>query len=171
MKFKTLITIIDYSGKGTVWLKKFMWHLSELSTVDRMSSIYQDSYESESHTTSEKPLLVCALIHADSSQYELIEKIIAIESKINKEATHEVIRAVVLAQEDFVVMTPKLALPHPRLFTHPQLLFPAAEVWPEYEHPILHKSLIAMTKEFEGSRWGSYFAQGSSLLDFSQAKK
>ena len=171
MKYKTLITTIDYSGKGTSWLKKFMWKITEISAIERMSSIYQDSYESEGPPTSEKPLVVCALLMADFSQYQFIEKIISIEAKINEEATHEVIRAIVLAQEDFIIMTPKLALPHPRLFTHPQLLFPAAEVWPEYKHPILKKSLVEMTKEFEGNRWGSYFAQGSSLLDFSESKK
>lgn len=171
MKYKALLTIIDYSGKGTTWLKKFMWMTTEYSSVEKMSSVYQDSYESEGAISTEKPLVVCALLLTEKFQYELLEKIIETEAKVNTEATHEVIRATLLAQEDCIVMTPKLALPHPRLFTHPQLLFPAAEVWPDYKHPILSKSLIEMTKEYEGGRWGSYFAQGTSLLDFNQAKK
>ncbi|MDZ4660354.1 MAG: hypothetical protein SGJ18_01910 [Pseudomonadota bacterium] len=171
MKYQTLLTVIDYSGKEAVWLKKFIWKTKMISTIERISSIYQDSYESEGSASTEKPLVVCALLQADFSQYQFIDKIISIESEINIEATHEVIRAIVLAQEDYIVMTPKLVLPHPRLFTHPQLLFPAAEVWPEYRHPVLNKSLVELTKVFEGSRWGSYFAQGSTLLDFSQGKK
>ncbi len=171
MNYKTLLSVIDYSGKGTTWLKKFMWKTTGVSSIEKISSVYQDSYEADGTMATEKPLVVCALLMSELAQYQFIEKIVEYEAEINAEATHEVIRAIVLAQENYLIMTPKLILPHPRLSTHPQLLFPAAEVWPEYKHPVLKKSLAEMTKEFEGSQWGTYFGQGSSLLDFSQAKK
>ncbi len=170
MKHKALVTIIDYSGKGPAWLAKAVKGVSVFASVHKISSIYQDSVDVEAEI-SESPLVTCVLCESEFARFEFIDKIIEVEADINSQATREVMKLLVLSQDDFIIMTPKLALPYPKLFTHPQLLFPASEIWPEYEHPVIKKTLLEMTKGFEGHRWGSYFAQGSSLLDFSDSKK
>jgi 2-amino-4-hydroxy-6-hydroxymethyldihydropteridine diphosphokinase len=65
------------------------------------------------------------------------------------------------------VMTPRLTLPHPELHRRPQVLIPAAEVAPDYHHPVLEKSLAELTHRFEKTPWGRYYSSGKTLLDFS----
>ena len=63
-------------------------------------------------------------------------------------------------------MTENLTLPHPEFHMKPEVLFPAAEVWADYYHPVLKKTLRELTREFANLRWGEFFEQGKTLLDF-----
>jgi 7,8-dihydro-6-hydroxymethylpterin-pyrophosphokinase len=63
-------------------------------------------------------------------------------------------------------MTPQLTLPHPDLHRRPEDLILAAQVWGSYLHPVLNKRLREIATEVKPESWGSFFAQGKSLLDF-----
>ncbi len=72
-----------------------------------------------------------------------------------------------LAFDDNTKMTPRLVLPHPSLHLQPELLVPAADVWPEYYHPVLKQSLIGLLKGVQTVGWGEFYAPAKSVLDFS----
>jgi len=57
----------------------------------------------------------------------------------------------ILAYESVVMETPRLTLPHPRFLERSFALLPAAEVWPEWVHPVAGKTLdeLARTLKFE----------------------
>jgi len=56
-----------------------------------------------------------------------------------------------LAYEGVVLDTPRLILPHPKFLERSFAVLPAAEVWPEWVHPVAGRTLaeLARTLKFE----------------------
>lgn len=46
----------------------------------------------------------------------------------------------IIAIDDIVMSTPQLELPHPRMHQRNFVLEPMAQIWPDWIHPLLHKS-------------------------------
>ena len=63
-----------------------------------------------------------------------------------------------------VIRTPQLTLPHPEFHMNPEEVIPAAEVWPEYNHPILNKTMSQLANSFQGLSWGEYYGSGKEYL-------
>jgi 7,8-dihydro-6-hydroxymethylpterin-pyrophosphokinase len=77
------------------------------------------------------------------------------------------IEITVLAYDDETRLAPKLTLPHPDLHLKPQWLIPSAEIWGEFEHPILAKPLHEIAGSTDWGAWGQFYAQGEKLVEFS----
>lgn len=72
----------------------------------------------------------------------------------------------ILAFNQQVVLSPKLTLPYPELIVDVLLLRCAAEIWGQYEHPILQKTLGEIVKKSEMKDRAEFLMQGESLIAF-----
>lgn len=132
-----------------------------------MSSVYLDEFENDKSDSKNETSLVMALsIKSRLSCEDLLKNVVKIEGEIRLEATRDVIDILILAYGEELKMTPGLTIPHPRLHSHPQLLYPAAEIMGQFVHPVLKRSLKELAG-LTGLKWGRYFEQGSRVLDFS----
>ncbi len=71
-----------------------------------------------------------------------------------------------LAFDQEAYLHPQLTLPHPELHQRAEFLIPAAEAWPQFNHPILKQSLFEISKSLSLGHWGEFHSPGKSLLDF-----
>lgn len=65
------------------------------------------------------------------------------------------------------LMNPKVTIPEPELHLRPEMLWPAAEVAPDWMHPVLGQDLQSLVNGSRFRAWGSFVEQGKSVLDFS----
>lgn len=115
----------------------------------------------------DEPVLVCVLkvyLVKGSDAYEALleftETLASLELAHLKKASVEL---VLLGMGDLLKMTPRLCLPWPDLHTSHHLLVPAAEIWGDYVHPVLKKSLHDLVLELPEIFWGEFFCQGRVL--------
>lgn len=73
-----------------------------------------------------------------------------------------------LSYDELVVLSPQLTLPHPTMHTDFLIARCASEVWPEYEHPIMMKTLSEIALAAFPSVDAEFYLQGKSLVDFSK---
>ncbi len=71
-----------------------------------------------------------------------------------------------LAYDELVVLSPQLTLPNPSLHADALIVRCAAEVWPEYEHPIMQKTLREIAAKSPPAVDAEFYLQGKSLVDF-----
>lgn len=71
-----------------------------------------------------------------------------------------------LTYDDLVVLSPQLTLPHPNLHRDFLIIRCASESWPNYEHPIMQKTLSEIAATALPGVDAEFFQQGKSLVDF-----
>jgi len=71
-----------------------------------------------------------------------------------------------LSYDDLVVLSPQLTLPNPNLHTDFLIVRCASEAWPQYEHPIMQKTLGEIAALALPAVDAEFFLQGKSLVDF-----
>lgn len=133
-----------------------------------ISSVYQitiddPNWRNESDVL--KGLATCLLLETGLSAAKLILQMRDLEKNLNKDAVRNRVIIYLLAYAQNVVMSRSLTLPHPELHADPRLLLPAKEVCPDFEHPVLHKTLNELAVDFVDDQWGTFYAQGKSLLE------
>jgi 2-amino-4-hydroxy-6-hydroxymethyldihydropteridine diphosphokinase len=91
---------------------------------------------------------------------ELLGRILAVESAMGRERSFRnaprVIDIDLLAYGDRVMDTPRLVLPHPGIPARGFVLYPLAEVAPEWTHPVLGMTpgeMIAAAESLERVEW------------------
>ncbi len=167
MAVDSIIAMMDHSGRQLKWLSRACKKLSMVADISKMSSVYIDEFESDkSDGKNETSLVMAVSLKCNISSEELLENVVKIENELHTEATRDVIDILILAYGEELKMTPNLTIPHPRLHSHPQLLYPAAEIMGQYVHPVLKRNLKELAG-LTGVKWGRYFEQGSRVLDFS----
>lgn len=72
-----------------------------------------------------------------------------------------------LSYDDLVVLSPQLTLPQPCLHTDFLIIRCASEAWPQFEHPIIEKTLSEIAAFAFPAVDAEFFLQGKSLVDFS----
>lgn len=87
------------------------------------------------------------------------------EDEVYKREGFRSLKLNLLTFENETRMSPQLTLPFPELHQYPEILIPASEVWGEYLHPILNQNLLQLTQGFNRESWGSFYAQGKSIMD------
>ncbi|MBC7371077.1 MAG: hypothetical protein H7326_05900 [Bdellovibrionaceae bacterium] len=75
-----------------------------------------------------------------------------------------------LSYDDLVVLSPQLTLPNPSMHTDMLIVRCASEAWPEYQHPIMMKTLSEIARTAMPSTDSEFFLQGKSLVDFSKVE-
>lgn len=170
---EALLSIESYLGDRRGRLQATIKRLFEELQIVQISSIYELSEGGEANRSvlsSEDPerwaggLSVVLRVTTDRSPLALLELIQKIERVSNM--TTRCVDIDLLFYGEVSTMTPDLTLPHPEIHRRPQVLIPAAEIAPDFVHPVLGKNLAELTHRFEKTHWGSYYSSGKTLLDF-----
>lgn len=171
---EALLSIESYLGDRKGRLQTTLHRLKENLDIIQISSVYELSEEGDAHRSvlggedQERwagGLSVVLRIRTPLPPQDLLELIQRVERQANM--TTRCVDIDLLFYDDLSTMTPILTLPHPELHRRPQVLIPAAEIAPDYTHPVLGKNLAELTHRFEKIHWGSYYSTGKTLLDFS----
>jgi len=173
-KYRILAGIKAYSSSGHGLLKRIFKEVGANAEVLKISSIYKVRGRMESthrihdlrSFDSFEGLSVVAQMQTELSPSQLLKFFEGIEINLKSEILHRSVSLNLLVYEDRTLMTPQLTLPHPEFHRRPEELFPAAEVWGDYTHPVLKKNIYALTKEFTEESEMEFYAQGKTLLDF-----
>ncbi len=173
-KQEALLSIESYLGDRKGRLQTTIKRLKEGLEILQISSVYELSETGDAHRSvlgTEDPerwaggLSVVLRVKTPLSPVDLLELIQRVEHQANM--TTRCVDIDLLFYNEISTMTPSLTLPHPELHRRPQVLIPAAEIAPDYTHPVLGKNLAELTHRFEKIHWGSYYSTGKTLLDFS----
>lgn len=167
MLTECVVGIVEHTGRQVSLMSKVCNFLSKDMEIIGTSSIYIDEFEYEkSLGVTSKPLLAAISVKHEGGPKILLEKIKEAELKTKEISTREVISVLLLLYGAETRMTVDLTLPHPRLHSSPQLLYPAAEVAGNSVHPVIGKTLSELAANM-GIKWGRYYDLGTRLLDFS----
>jgi len=171
---EALLSVESYLGDRKGRLKATLRKLQENLTIAQISSIYElgegaDAQRSVLSSMDRERwaggLSVVVRIRTTLPPRELLELLQKIERQAN--LTTRCVDIDLLFYEEQSTMTPLLTLPHPELHRRPQVLIPAAEIAPDFTHPVLEQNLAQLTHRFEKVPWGRYYSTGKTLLDFS----
>src|SRR5690606_21479223 len=77
---------------------------------------------------------------------------------------------VLLCMDQLFLMTPDLTIPHPDLHASARWLVPAAEIAPDFIHPVLGARLEELGQKLKTRSQVEFYAQSKALLDFSSAQ-
>lgn len=168
-----MITVLCFAKDAEATLKQSIQLLNASFASEKYSSIYKVFGERASRKSihdlrtreSFNGLCVCVRGQTSLPAKELMATLKSVEAELNK-VKNQTLWLYLLAYDDNVVMTPGLTLPNPGLHESPQLLIPAAEVWPTYRHPVLNDTLLGLSKGAKINMWGEFHAQAKTLLDF-----
>jgi 2-amino-4-hydroxy-6-hydroxymethyldihydropteridine diphosphokinase len=154
--------------------RKDMLHqaLERISFSNKILSI-SDVYETYPQSGEYKdPYLNCCIeLETDMSSFQLMQFLNETERQLTTAHTNDrfhysSIDCDLIAFESEVIMTPQLTLPHPDAYRRAFVMIPLAEIKPDWTHPILNKKATELAKEVYWAGWGTFFANGKSLLDF-----
>lgn len=137
--------------------------ISRIIEIQNASSVYKlkkDAADLESQ--------IVAVIKGQykGTAEELVNAIDEIQELLAKESYRCSVKVYLLVYDAQVQMTPNLTLPHMRLYTSLPFLLCACEVWPDYRHPVMKKTLLELTHEVKQDVETEFILQGKSLLDF-----
>ncbi|MFN3322345.1 MAG: 2-amino-4-hydroxy-6-hydroxymethyldihydropteridine diphosphokinase [Bryobacteraceae bacterium] len=118
----------------------------------RCSSVY----ETEPQDLADQPWFLNVVIEAETElmPMQLLSKIVAIEKEMGR--TRKVAKGPrpididVLFFGRFVIDTPQLCVPHPRLDQRRFVLAPMAELAPDFRHPVMRKSMRELLGRLKG---------------------
>jgi 7,8-dihydro-6-hydroxymethylpterin-pyrophosphokinase len=172
--YAALIGMKSYSNEGVALGRQVVGELQAVLHIDGVSSIYKVK-RSERHPfhihdlkkiMDFEGLSVVFKVTTELPPLALMQFLQEKEKKHGSVQLHRSLSLNLLAFENQTQMTKALTLPHPELHLKPELLFPSAELWPQYEHPVKKQTLQELTRVFANLRWGEFFEQGKTLLDF-----
>lgn len=174
---QALISLKAFSNKGLHTLREALAQLKRQFTITAISSVYRVHRAAESlaglrDIKKEETLegLSCVVkIETHFKAAEVLNLLSRIENDLQKEVLRKTVSLNLMVYENEIAMLPGLALPHPELHLRPEEVIPAVEVWPEYHHPVLKKTLLELSRRFTGAEWGEFFTQSDALLDFSSS--
>lgn len=90
------------------------------------------------------------VVRTDLSPRDLLSKCLDIERHLGRtrmDGQHYSARTIdidLLLCGDRVISSPELVLPHPRLHERPFALSPAADVAPDWSHPLFHRTVLTL---------------------------
>jgi 2-amino-4-hydroxy-6-hydroxymethyldihydropteridine diphosphokinase len=129
-------------GDRAATLHEAARRLGELGTITAVSSFY----ETEPVGFREQPSFLNAVIvlETDLPPAALFDALLAIERDLGRVRSFRnaprTLDLDILLQDDLVMDTPELTLPHPRMHERAFVLAPLAEIAPDVRHPVFGSS-------------------------------
>jgi len=168
-----LISIKTFSGNNIETLKKTVKALSQEFKINKLSSVYTarmtkytDKAVHQIKTLEDfEGLVVVLRLGCKDQPAEVFARLKRIEREMESTTRRGVVLNL-LAFGHQTLMTPNLTIPHPDLHQNPVDLYPSAEIWGDFVHPVLKENINHLTQKISPIKWGQFFAQGKSLLDF-----
>jgi len=167
-----LLSVKIFSNRGTPFIETAIKEIQKHFKVIDISSVYMVDRPAETWAglrdlKKEERLegLVLAIkAETGLSALQTLQRLQLIEAGQQQEVLSRSLSINLLAYAGEVISSPDLCLPHPEMHLRPEDVIPSIEVWPLYEHPVLKKSLIELSKEFKNQKWGQYHSQGRIFL-------
>ncbi len=174
MSVPVLIGTKCFNSDGIAVLKLIVQQLPLSMELKGLSSVYriEGSRPTPRHihdlnrVSSYSGLSVCFRGTTLLSAIEFMDRLILLEESLKNELMRRSASINLLVYGEHALMTPLLTLPHPEFHLSPEQLIPAAEVWPEYIHPVLNVKIQSLVPELVSENKVEFFAQGKTLLDF-----
>ena len=134
---------VDYLHRTVELLRREAGYITAMSTV----------YESEPWGFDDPCWFLNQVVALETnhSPHRLLECIQQIEQSMGRVRTYHGYHARtmdidILLYDNLVINTPELVIPHPRMTERMFVLQPMAELAPNLEHPVLHKSMAYLKK-------------------------
>lgn len=140
-------------------LKAALKEVRQTYRLERLSSVYLAYSPTSKPTNPSGRLSVAATFLVEENPIQVQRRLSAGLSQNPHSA--EITLALF---DDETIMSPDLTVPHPELHVRPDWLIPASEIWGDYPHPILNRSLQDISADAEWTGWGQFYTQGSALL-------
>ena len=155
---EALISISVEEISGATTLASIALELTEVVDFKSVSSIYRVPLSSND---GQFGYFVVVRMETPFDADTLLSAIYKVEQTFVEQGAH----IVLLAWEDLISMVPQLTLPHPTLVSNPLVLHTATEVWDQYFHPVLGKTLLEIAKAKVNTQGAEFFAQGKQLMN------
>jgi hypothetical protein len=89
-----------------------------------------------------------------------------VQDTFNRDSMRQKVLVSLLFYGNELTLLPDFTIPDPDFHRSPERVIPAAEVWPEYVHPVLKLSLRQLAEPYSSQNWGEFLLQGKAMLDF-----
>lgn len=172
-KNRILISVKVFSHRGTTLLREALKNIRQQISIESVSSVYHVDRAAESwaglRDIQKEERLEGLVLVVNGSTPMLAKEVLSYLENIEVEMQREVLRRSIslnlLAYNSDLINLPGLTVPHPEMHLRPEDVVPAVEVWPEYKHPVLKRSLQELSNDFKHTKWGEFYTQGAPLLD------
>jgi hypothetical protein len=149
------------SGMDT--LKRLVAELKLISWEIDFSSVYRQFQTEQRYDFDARMITVIKLGFRGTTE-DFIKQVQGLQNYLTSFVGKNKVRVIPLAVEQETQMIPELTLPHPILHTEPLVTRCAAEVWGNYEHPILKRTLNDLADKAPAILNAEFMLQGKSLV-------
>jgi 7,8-dihydro-6-hydroxymethylpterin-pyrophosphokinase len=140
--------------------------ISELGKIISISSVYK-RYLNKAHIDLSARFEVVLHFETLMSVEQTLQLLLSLSAGDRSDISHKCNPSLtLLVFDELVQMSPHLTLPYPLLHTDSLIIRCASEIWGEYEHPILQKTLREISKSAASAPFVEFHMQGKSLVDF-----
>lgn len=144
-------------------MKKLVMELKNISEDIEFSSVYRQFETEHRYDYDANMISILKMGYAIDSD-EMLTRLASIHTKMSSYVGSDKVKMIPLAIENQTRMLPELTLPHPLLHSDPLVARCAAEVWGNYNHPILNRSLSDLANQSADILNAEFMLQGKSLV-------
>jgi 2-amino-4-hydroxy-6-hydroxymethyldihydropteridine diphosphokinase len=163
-----ILALGSNSGDRKDMLAQALMRISFSCEITQISDVYE-TYDQDQRGQSY--LNCCVEIQTDMTSGQVLLFVKEIQKQMGGTGVEDHLLQIpididLISFEDEIVRTPQLTLPHPDAYRRAFVIIPLSQMRPDWLHPILHKTAAELAQTAFWPGWGTFFADGKSLLDF-----